>query len=40
MNPFTGNPIMRLKIVAVKEIIDGKRENYPNTVDVVNKAER
>ncbi|MDR2126552.1 MAG: restriction endonuclease [Prevotellaceae bacterium] len=39
-NPLTGNPIERLKIVTIEEIIAGERENFPNTVDVVNKAER
>jgi site-specific DNA-methyltransferase (adenine-specific) len=39
-NPLTGNPITRLKIVTIEEIIAGERENFPNTVDVVNKAER
>ena len=39
-NPLTGNPIEKLKIVTVQEIMNGERENFPNPVEVLNKAAR
>jgi len=40
LNPLTGNPIEKLKIVTIQGIINGDRENFPNSVEVLSKAER